>query len=79
MFIRKKSQLFLMVIFLLALGIILVSGLHYRRHVIEMAEDNILMLVQSLAAQQEQITTGTKLMLSTLALLPEVQRLDTNS
>lgn len=74
--IRKKLLLLLLLVFVPASGIIVVSGLEQRKHEIATAENNALMLVQSLAAQQEQIAIGTKQMLSTLAQLPEMQRLD---
>ena len=77
--IRKKLLLLLLIVFLPASGIIVVSGLAQRQHAIEEAHYNVLLLVQSLAAMQEQITTGTKQMLSTLAHLPEVQRLDADA
>lgn len=74
--IRKKLFLLLLFAFVPASGIIVASGFEQRKHEIAMAENNALMVVQSLAAQQEQIAIGTKQMLSTLAQLPVVQRLD---
>jgi two-component system, cell cycle sensor histidine kinase and response regulator CckA len=74
--IRKKLLLLLLVIFMPAFGIIVVSGFAQRRNEIREADRNALLLAQSLAAQQEQIAIGTKQMLSTLAQLPEVQGLD---
>jgi len=74
--IRKKLLLLLLVVFLPVAGIIVTAGLHQRQDEIEKAQDNALLLVQSLAAQQEQIAIATKQMLTTLAALPEVQRLD---
>jgi PAS domain S-box-containing protein len=74
--IRKKLLLLLLVIFLPAFGIIVVSGFAHRRNEIREADKNALLLAQSLAAQQEQIAIGTKQMLSTLAQLPEVRGLD---
>ena len=77
--IRRKLLLLLMVLFLPATGIIVSSSLDHRKHEIEGAKKKALLLVQSLAAQQEQIATGTKQMLSTLAYLPDVQNLDTKA
>ncbi|MEN6441458.1 MAG: ATP-binding protein [Syntrophobacter sp.] len=74
--IRKKLQLLLLLVFLPAFGIIVQSGLEHRRQELREAERSAELLVQSLAAQQEQIAAGTKQMLSTLAHLPEVQNLD---
>ncbi len=77
--IRKKLLLFLMLVFLPASVIIVSSGLEQRRDEIAKAEKDALLLVQSLAAQQEQIVIGTRQMLSTLAQLPELQRLDSEA
>lgn len=79
MTISRKFILLLLAIFLPASAIIIMSGLDQRRHEIQDAKDKSLMLVQSLAAQQEQIAIGTKLMLSTLAQLPQVQHLDSDA
>ncbi len=77
--IRTKLLLLLRILFLLAAGIIVASGLDHGRHEIETTGSNALLLVQSLAAQQEQIVLPTRQMLSILAILPEVQRLDANA
>lgn len=74
--IRKKLSLLLLVIFLPASVVIVASGLQHRRNAIVEAENNALLLARSLAAQQDQIAIGTRQTLSTLAQLPEVQRLD---
>ncbi len=77
--IRKKLLLLLLIFFLPAFGIIVTSGLNLRRDEIQKAENNALLLVQSLAAQQEQIATSTKVMLSTLAQFHEVRSLDSEA
>lgn len=74
--IHRKILLLLLFIYLPACGIILVAGLQERSEKIEAAGKNALLMVQSLAAQQEQLIVGTKQMLSTLAQLPDVQKLD---
>jgi len=74
--LRRKLLLILLAIFIPALGIILASGLSYRQHEIADAQKDALLLVRSLAAQQEKIVLTTKTLLSTLAQLPELQRLD---
>ncbi|HUJ70027.1 MAG TPA: hypothetical protein VLW86_10925, partial [Syntrophorhabdales bacterium] len=74
--IRKKLLLLLLIIFLPALAAIVATGLSQRRNDIAKAGRDIMLLAQSLAAQQEQVTLSTKTMLATLARLPEVQRLD---
>ena len=74
--IRQKLLLLLLVVFLPASGIIVVSGLNQRHDAILKAQADASLLAQSLAAQQDQIANSTKTMLSTLARLPEVQNLD---
>ncbi len=74
--IPRKLLLLLLIIFLPASGIIVALRLAERQSAIEDAEDEVMLLVRSLAAQQEQMAVGTRQMLSTLALLPEVQDMD---
>lgn len=74
--IRKKILLLLACFFLFSLSIAVLSGLNERKDEIENAQRHALLLVQSLAGTQEQIITGTRQMLSTLAQLPEVRQLD---
>jgi PAS domain S-box-containing protein len=74
--IRKKLLLLLVIIFLPAFGIIVSTGLNYRKDEIEKTRENALLLTQSLATQQEQITTAARTMLSTLAQLHVVQSMD---
>jgi hypothetical protein len=73
---RGKLVLSLLTIFLTALGMIVAWGLERRGCEISEAKDSVLLLVESLAAQQEQIVIGTEQMLSTLAQLPQVQQRD---
>ena len=77
--IRGKLLFLLLIIFLPAFGIIVTSGLSHRKDEIRKAENSALLLVQSLAAQQEQIATSTKVMLSTLAQFPEVRSLNSEA
>ena len=77
--IRKKVGLLLIWVFLPAFGIIVYSGLEHRSQQIEDEKNNAMLLVQSLAAQQEHVAFATRQMLNTLAFLPEVHRLDTNA
>ena len=74
--IPKKLLVLLLIVFLPASGIIVASSLVQRNRAIREAEKGAMLLVQSLAAQQEQVTAGTKQMLRTLAQLPEVKNLD---
>ena len=73
---RCKLVLLLVAISLPALGAILVSGLKQRREEIRKAQNQALLLVESLAAEQEQVATSTKVMLTVLARTPAVQHLD---
>lgn len=66
-------------VFLPAFGIILFTGLDSRKHQIEAAVSSTTILLHSWAAQQEQVAVGTRQMLSTIALLPDVQNLDRDS
>jgi len=75
----QKLLLLLLIIFLPASGIIVASSLTQREYAIREAENRAMLLVKSLAAQQEAIATGTRQMLSTLAQLPEVQKLDADA
>jgi len=74
--IRKKLLLLVSVAVLPALGIILSSGIENHNRELVSAKQDILLLTQSLAVQQEQIVIGIKQTLQILALLPEVKRLD---
>ena len=77
--IRGKLLCLLLIVFLPAFAIIVTSGLSHRRDEIRKAENSALLLVQSLAAQQEQIVTSTKVMLSTLAQFHELRSLDSEA
>ena len=74
--IRKKLLLLLLLSFLPAFAIILASGMKQRQDEIAKARNNALLLAQSLAAQQEQIATSTKILLTTLSHSHAVQAID---
>jgi GAF domain-containing protein/ActR/RegA family two-component response regulator len=74
--IRKKLLLLLLLLFLPAFGVVVASGVRHRHEEILKAQNHALLVVESLAAQQEQIVVATKMLLSTLANSREVQRLD---
>ena len=74
--IPKKMLLFLLIIFLPASGIIIVSGLVQRERAMQEAEDRAFLLVRIIAAQQEEIAAGAKQMLSALAQSPQVKKMD---
>ncbi len=74
--IPQKLLLLLLIVFLPASGVIVYSSLEHRSDTIREAKNRDLLLVRSLAAQQEQFTAATKQMLTTLAYLPQVKNLD---
>ena len=74
--IRRKLLLLLLMIFLPAFAIIFASGLKQRKEEIAKARNNALLLAQSLTAQQQQIATSTKVLLTTLAQSPALQQTD---
>jgi PAS domain S-box-containing protein len=59
-----------------AVAVIVVTGLNQRRSEIEEARSNALLMVKSLAAQQEHMASSTKAMLILLAQLPAVRNRD---
>jgi len=74
--IRKKMLLLFACVFVPALALALLEGMDERRDIIAKAEQQMMMVAESLAAQQEQITAATRQLLGTLAQLPEVQYRD---
>ena len=74
--IRSRLLFLLLVAFLPGFFITAISNVNERKAEFAKARDDALLVVQSLAAQQEQIAMATKAMLSTLAQLREVQELD---
>lgn len=74
--VRKNLALLVVVSILPALVILLYSGLEQRRTLVENAEKDVLLRAHSLAEVQRDVTRATQQMLSTLALLPEIQTLD---
>ena len=71
------TMYFLVVISIVpSLAIILFSGWDVRDTFQRKAENNVLLLNANLASMQERITTSTKQLLATLALMPEVRSLD---
>ena len=74
--LRRKLLLFVLAIFLPIFGATVASGFRERRREIEEAKNKAFLVTQGLAAQQEQIVTTTKTMLTMLADTREVQSLD---
>lgn len=74
--IAQKLALLVMLSVLPALLIILYSGVEQRRHSMEIAKNDALLLVHSMAETQKGVTSATRQILSTLAKMPAVQGLD---
>ena len=74
--LRQKLLLVAVLVFLPAFAIVVFSGLKLRRDEIAKLRTNADLVVQNLAAQQEQIATSTKVLLAIVAQLPPVQHLD---
>lgn len=77
--IKKTLVLLVFVAVFPALSIMLYSGLEQRQQSIEHAEQDLLLLTHTLGEVQKDITRSTQQMLSTLALLSEVQAADAPS
>ena len=74
--IRRKLLLLILTVLLPGIGIIVHDSIKDRRQELEDAKHRAILMVESLAAQQEQIAAGTRQMLSTLAQSPQVQSLN---
>ena len=74
--IRKNLVVLIALAVLPALLILLYTGMEQRRHSIELAKRNALVLTHSMAQVQIDITRSFQQLLSTLALLPEVQAMN---
>ena len=69
----------MVLVFAIASCIVIISDLSKRDEQIEAATNNASNLVQSLAAQQEQVAIGMRQTLSTIALLPALKNLDADA
>ena len=74
--IRSNLLVIMLLAIMPALAIILYSGLEERRRSIEDARQNTLLLTHAMAESQQEFSRSVRQMLATLALLPQVQRLD---
>lgn len=74
--IRSNLVAIILLAIMPALAIILYSGLEERRRAIEEARHNTLLLTHAMAESQQEFSRSVRQMLATLALLPQVQRLD---
>jgi two-component system, cell cycle sensor histidine kinase and response regulator CckA len=77
--IRSRLIGLYLLVMLPALGIMLYSGYERRNDDIKIAEERVLALTRSIAAQQSEITNGIRQTLRSLAQMPEIQRLDRES
>jgi len=74
--ISRKMALLVLFAVLPALVILLYSGIEQRQQSIESAKQDVLLLTQTMADAQQEITRSTRQILSTLSLLPEIQAKD---
>ncbi len=74
--IRRSLSLLIIFIALPALGIIVYTGMEQRRTSLVNAENEVAMLAHSMAEVQKNMAVATRQLLSTLALLPEIQTPD---
>jgi len=72
----RKLMLLVMLAVLPALLILLYSGIEQRQKSIEDAKNNVFQLTHNMAKAQQEITSSTKQILSTLSILPAVQAMD---
>ena len=77
--ISRKLALLVMLAVLPALLILLYSGIEQRQKSIEYAKNNVFQLTHTMAKAQQEITHSTKLILSTLSILPAIQTMDTKA
>ncbi|OKY74366.1 MAG: hypothetical protein BM485_13970 [Desulfobulbaceae bacterium DB1] len=77
--ISKKLALLVMLSLLPALGIFLYSGMEQRRHSIEGAKHDVLLLAHSMAEVQKGIAGSARQLLSTLSQMPPVQDMDSRA
>ncbi|MBU0945216.1 MAG: PAS domain-containing protein [Proteobacteria bacterium] len=74
--IGKNLTLLVMLAVLPALSIFLYTGMEQRRHSIENAKHDVLLLTHTMAEAQQNITRATRQILSTLSLLPPIQSMN---
>ena len=77
--IGRKMLVLLLILFLPASAIIVVSSLTHRGRAVQDEANSTMLLVQSLSARHEQIVVWTKQVLTSLAGLPEVQKRDVSA
>ena len=74
--IRRNLVVIVLTAVMPALAIILYSGLEERRRSIEEARQDILLLTHAMAEAQQDFSRSVRQVLTTLALLPQIQGMD---
>jgi hypothetical protein len=74
--IRSNLTAIVLLAIMPALAIILYSGLEERRRAIEEARQDVLLLTHSMAESQQEFSRSVRQVLTTLALVPQVQEMD---
>jgi PAS domain S-box-containing protein len=77
--IRGGLVLLALLALLPALALQIYDGVRQRHHLIADATQEVLRAATSLAQVQARVTDGTRILLSTLAILPQVRRLDADA
>lgn len=72
---RRLTLLIILAVFP-SLAILFYSGIEQRRQSIEKAKRDVLLMTQSMAESQKEITRSTRQILSTLSLLPVIRNMD---
>lgn len=74
--ISKRLTLLIILAVFPSLAILFYSGIEQRRQSIEKAKRDVLLMTQSMAESQKEITRSTRQILSTLSLLPGIRNMD---
>ncbi len=77
--IRNKLVLLILFTVTPCLAILVYSGVEQRRHLIETAQSDVLLLSNTIAEALKTITQSTQQILSTLSQAPTIQAMDTNT
>ncbi len=77
--IRNKLVLLILFTVTPCLAILVYSGIEQRRHLIGMAESDVLLLTHTIAEAQKTITQSTQQILSTLSQAPTIQAMEPNA
>lgn len=76
-----QNKLVLLILFTVTpcLAILVYSGIEQRRHLIGMAQSDVLLLTHTIAEAQKTITQSTQQILSTLSQVPTIQAMEPNA